>query len=130
MARMEVHVDVASEARYIKGDSAAFQQVLHNLLRNAIQARKTDSGTVSISVKLGRRPQTIHLSFEDDGKGVPAHNLSMIFKPMFTTKPDGTGLGLATVERLMWRMGGTISVTSEEDRFTQFLLTLPLGASS
>jgi len=106
-------------------DPDQIRQVLWNLLVNACQA----SPTAAVTVRCGPVPGGgAFLEVEDDGPGIAADDLSQIFTPFFTTKPSGTGLGLATVQRLVDAHGGSVSVRSEPGRGACFTVRLPAGA--
>jgi len=103
-------------------DPDQIRQVLWNLLVNACQA----SPTATVTVRCGSAPDGgALLEVEDDGPGIAADDLTQIFTPFFTTKPAGTGLGLATVQRLVDAHGGTVSVRSEPGRGACFTVRLP-----
>jgi signal transduction histidine kinase len=125
--QMDLEVDVSDSARYVRADSQAIIQLLHNLLRNALQAKKQAAGRVVIRSRADGYQGMVRIEIEDDGRGIPAADLPLVFKPMFTTKPEGSGLGLAFVERIMDRMQGTVSVASEVGHYARFSLTLPKG---
>jgi signal transduction histidine kinase len=129
-AHFELAYNVDDDCRFVRADSTALTQIFHNLLRNSMQAKRQEHGSLHIRVNSGHQNGTIRVEFEDDGKGIPRGELAMVFKPMFTTKSEGTGLGLAVVERLVWQMGGSIAVASEEGRYTRFELTLLAGAGA
>lgn len=99
-------------------------QVLLNLLTNAAQAMEKP-GTVL--VKSWADAQGVHLSVEDNGKGMTPEVRARIFDPFFTTKPvgEGTGLGLSICYRIVRDHAGTIRVASRPGRGTRFLITLP-----
>ncbi len=90
----------------IKADASRCGQVVHNLLRNALQA--TESGG---QVTLEESPQGFAVT--DNGSGMTAHQLERLFSPFFTTKADGTGLGLNMVQRIVEAHGWSIAVESE-----------------
>jgi signal transduction histidine kinase len=123
--RLTVAVDEA--ARFVVAHVDSLDQVLHNLLRNASEARRGEVCRIRISTRPGVTPGTVTLEIEDDGVGIPADLLPVIFQPMYTTKERGTGFGLAVVDELVGRMGGTISVRSEVGQGTTFGLHLPAG---
>ncbi|MBS1151600.1 MAG: domain S-box-containing protein [Myxococcaceae bacterium] len=103
-------------------DANQFFQVLQNLVLNA-----ADAGAREILIRCGRADgNTVALSVSDDGNGIPPEALPHIFEPFFTTKPigRGTGLGLATVQRIVEAHGGTLTVRSEA-RGTHFTLVFP-----
>lgn len=67
------------------------------------------------------------ITLRDEGTGIPAEHLAKVFKPMFTTKPEGkgTGLGLAIVREIVRSHGGEVRIESEEGKGTTVILTLP-----
>jgi len=105
-------------------DEAQIRQVLWNLLLNAAQA-STEGGTITLRCGPGRVDHTVFLSVEDRGSGIDPETLSRIFDPFFTTKAQGTGLGLATVHRIVDAHGGQIEVESRPGAGTRFTLILP-----
>ncbi|MEH6651195.1 MAG: ATP-binding protein [Motiliproteus sp.] len=103
-------------------DKIRVQQIILNLLKNAIQA-VTDDGTVSFTTYQDGDYVTLIIS--DDGEGISADYRKQIFDPFFTTKINGTGLGLWIVYRLVECMHGIIEVDSELAKGTRFVVTLP-----
>lgn len=97
-------------------------QVVHNLLKNAIQAIHL-KGTISFLCF--QDGDCVLIEISDDGRGIPPEIKSQMFDPFFTTKTNGTGLGLWIVYRLVESMGGVIEVESEVGVGTQFQVTLP-----
>ena len=120
--------DLDEDIPYIKSDPSQLQQVFLNLITNAIDAlnRKAD-GLITITTRAEPREMGLWLIIADTGSGIAPENLSKIFDPFFTTKPvgKGTGLGLSICYSIIKRLGGTISVTSEVDRGTKFIIFLP-----
>lgn len=109
----------------IQADPDRLNQVLLNLYLNAIQAIGRE-GIITVAVAEcgdGR----IKLSVADSGKGMTAEQLQAIFTPYFTTKADGTGLGLAVVQNIVEQHGGTIHVESSPGRGAVFTLYLPVN---
>lgn len=108
----------------IKTDPMYLKRVMTNLVLNAIQAMP-DGGklTVSAIVEAGR----VLISVSDTGVGIPEAIKPNLFKPMFTTKSKGQGLGLAVVKRLVEALGGFISVESQVGRGSKFTVSLPLA---
>ncbi len=107
----------------VEHDTGQIHQVLLNLLLNAIQAIK---GPGRITAKLAARNEYAMIRIEDTGNGIPAENLNSIFRPFFTTKGNGTGLGLSLAKRMIEEHGGRIEVSSEVGRGTVFRVLLPL----
>ncbi|MGC2421146.1 MAG: ATP-binding protein [Candidatus Acidiferrales bacterium] len=114
----------------LPGDEALIRQALLNLVRNAMDAARASkrSPCVTISGTLeelaGRKWQRI--SVADSGLGIPEHDLSKIFLPFYTTKAEGTGLGLAVVQKIALQHGGSIEARNRADGGAELLLWLPL----
>jgi nitrogen-specific signal transduction histidine kinase len=123
--------DVECEGSFVElpGDEALLRQALVNLTRNAAEAaRSAGSPRVKISGTMedlgGRRWQRICVS--DNGPGIPERDLPKIFLPFYTTKSDGTGLGLAVVQKVALQHGGSIEARNRADAGADFILWLPL----
>jgi signal transduction histidine kinase len=111
---------------HVFADVDLLKQAILNLLTNAVQALP-EGGTVTVrSWSTGDR---VRISVADDGTGIPADVLPRIFDPYFTTREQGTGLGLPTVRRILLEHGGDVSVESRAGRGTTFTLTLPVPPS-
>ena len=108
-------------------DSDRMLQILLNLFLNAIQAMPT-GGTLTVSAQ--RVKDRLELSVADTGLGIAPQDLDRIFDPYFTTKNQGTGLGLATVRTMVEAHGGQVRVSSEPGRGTQVILDLPYKGES
>jgi hypothetical protein len=105
-------------------DPNQINQVLLNLLLNAIQAMDKP-GTIHVSLR--RDHDSALITVADQGKGIPPENLDNIFRPFFTTKGHGTGLGLSLARRIVEAHGGIILVRSEVGKGTQFEVRLPIA---
>jgi len=123
--RIEIEFKNSSKNQSIFGDRDHFQQVLVNLLVNAIQAIK---GTGKITVSLSREGNNAQIVVEDTGCGIPPDQLGQLFNPFFTTKRDwkGTGLGLAVSYRIVQLFRGTIKVQTAVGKGTSFTISIPL----
>lgn len=104
-------------------DAAQMQQVLVNLIKNAMQAM-TRGGTLTLQTGAGA--DGVWVSVGDTGGGIPQEQLSRLFEPFYTTKKKGTGLGLMIVQRIVRAHGGRIEVESHLGRGTTFRIWLPL----
>jgi len=120
---IEIRFAPADNLPPVEHDAAQIQQVLLNLLLNALQAIP---GAGSIRVTLERREGHAVISVADSGRGIAPENLANIFRPFFTTKGQGTGLGLSLARRIVEDHGGWIAVESQPGVGTKFTLRLPL----
>ena len=111
-------------------DQDQIRQVLWNLATNAFDAMPT-GGQLTISTGSrhvdvgGRQSDVAEIAFQDTGEGIPKENLDKIFLPFFTTKRQGSGLGLAAVHRIVDLHGGWIKVESHVQHGTRFVVCLP-----
>jgi len=109
-------------------DRDQIQQVFWNLFVNSSDAMQGEGAVtvdVSIDHEWGEGKEMVRILFADTGPGMPPQDIQRVFEPFFTTKQGGTGLGLATVFRIIDAHGGHISVESELDRGTTFKISLP-----
>jgi two-component system, NtrC family, sensor histidine kinase HydH len=107
-------------------DADLFKQALLNLLLNAQQAMP-DGG--EITLQAGRDGDGVVLDVIDAGKGMRPEVAAKAFRPFFSTRPGGTGLGLATTRKIIEAHGGTIAVQSEVGRGTKFTIRLPAATA-
>jgi two-component system, NtrC family, sensor kinase len=119
---IKVELQQSPDLPEVEHDSDQIHQVLLNLLLNAVQAMEA-SGTVH--VEIGARDGYASVVVNDTGKGIPAQNLSNIFRPFFTTKGNGTGLGLSLARRIVEEHHGHIEVTSVVGKGSKFTVLLP-----
>lgn len=109
----------------VEHDPALVQQVILNLILNGIQAI---SGTGEVRVALMRDHDFVMVDVADNGRGISAEALPKIFKPFFTTRKEGTGLGLSLANSIVQSHGGRIEVTSTIGKGSHFTVCLPLHA--
>jgi PAS domain S-box-containing protein len=114
-------LDLPTTDIVLESDKDRLEQVLLNLLQNAIEALGTTGGTVVLRAR--RQPRHVWLEVEDDGPGLPGN--APVFDAFFSTKPNGTGLGLAIAHRVVTDHGGVIDVESRPGQ-TRFRVLLPL----
>ncbi len=108
----------------LKTDPTILKRVLLNLATNAVQAMP-NGGKLSIHASQDKTSNNITITVKDTGVGIPKELQEKIFKPLFTTKAKGQGLGLAVVKRLIEALNGTITFESQEGIGTQFTIMLP-----
>jgi signal transduction histidine kinase len=119
---IDINWFATSELPLVRLDADLFEQALLNLMLNAEQAMP-DGGVLTL---IGRSdPKWVYLDVIDTGVGIPPDQLPKLFRPFYTTKADGSGLGLATVRKIVLAHGGTIEVQSEPGRGTKFTIALP-----
>ena len=99
------------------------RQALQNIIQNGVEAM-TNGGRLRIGV---RSIDGIELIISDTGVGIPRDKLDKIFLPFYTTKPRGTGMGLALVHKIILSHGGNIEVDSTTGKGTTFRIYLPYG---
>lgn len=111
----------------IYGDETKIKQVLLNLLKNALEAMSA-GGIITIGLDVAEDNQ-IKLTITDTGKGMTLTQLNRIFIPYFTTRSEGTGLGLPFVIKTIENHGGTVSVSSKVGGGSSFMLSFPPAIS-
>jgi two-component system sensor histidine kinase PilS (NtrC family) len=133
--RTNIRIEAKSSPDALVGqvDQDQLKQVFWNLATNAFDAMPNggqltiSTGCRSIDVG-GRKGDVIEISFQDTGEGISKKNLDNIFLPFFTTKKQGSGLGLAAVHRIVDLHGGWIKVESREREGSRFVVCLPRSA--
>jgi two-component system sensor histidine kinase AtoS len=114
----------------VEGDEGLLRQALLNLVRNAAEACALagDHGNVVVRGETIRGEDTgfQRIVIRDDGPGIPTAALPKLFRPFFTTKVNGTGLGLAVVQKIVVQHGGQVEATNRRDGGAEFIVTLPL----
>ena len=108
----------------IRGDEAALEQLFLNILLNAAHAiAPGGEGTVELQVAT----TLVQVTIRDNGAGIPAERLESVFDPFYTTKIDGTGLGLSVARQIVAAHGGSISIDSSVGRGTSVVIGLPVA---
>ena len=126
---MEINLDLAQEPLPIQSDKGRLRKLLHNLVKNAIEAIRDGHGsTLWIGARRAHAAgaDCAELSVRDDGPGFPDHILANAFEPYVTTKPKGTGLGLAIVKKIVEEHGGWIQLESPPEGGARIVIRLPL----
>ena len=110
----------------IMGDPVSIRQVLHNLIKNALEAIETQ-GLIEIKLQRVQKNNNafIEIALFDDGPGIKEEQLETIFEPYVTTKAKGTGLGLAIVKKIIEEHGGAIWVDTNRKKGAGFIIQLP-----
>ena len=123
--KIDLVKDLDSSLLHIEGDEVKIRQVLTNVIKNAIDAMN-EGGT--IKVKLERCGERVDISVSDTGAGMNESELLNIFTPFFTTKKNGTGLGMSIVKHFVELHDGAVSVESKTGEGTTIKISLPYGS--
>jgi PAS domain S-box-containing protein len=121
--------EIDAETPNILADRVQLQQVFMNLMLNAIEAMKDAGGQMTIKSGLNQDNQLL-ISISDTGVGLPLENAERIFDAFHTTKPQGTGMGLAITRSIMESHGGRIWATANHGAGATFHFTLPVEAEA
>jgi len=123
-----VHQDVPSDLPYVLGNFQQIEQVLVNLIQNAIDSLVHQEGRRLLRIAISIKGDSLLLSITDNGIGIPSEILPEIFEPFFTTKKEGegTGLGLAICKQIIDAHNGNMRVESTPFKETVFSIELPI----
>jgi hypothetical protein len=126
---IKIELEQAPELPEVEHDSDQIHQVVLNLLLNAVQAIE-GAGTVRVEIGSGSGSEDdcARVTVSDSGRGIPEQQLPNIFRPFYTTKGNGTGLGLSLVRRIVEEHHGRINVTSAVGEGSKFEVLLPFSA--
>jgi signal transduction histidine kinase len=119
-----ISVDVEPNAEYVIVDRRALQQVSMNLLANAMDAM-IDNDEAKLLIAAKNKGLNTLLEIQDNGCGIPAETLYDVFKPFYTTKEKGTGLGLALSKKMLAQMKCAIDIESTLGKSTTVTITIP-----
>jgi len=118
-----MRTELAIELPEIMTDRVQLQQVFMNLMLNAIEAMEDSGGELTVTSQL--QDGQLLFSVSDTGTGLPTENVERIFSAFFTTKPQGSGMGLAISRSIVESHGGRLWVTANGGRGATFRFTLP-----
>ena len=119
---IKIELQKAPDLAEVEHDSDQIHQVLLNLLLNGVQALE---GEGTVQVEIGSQDKCATVVVSDTGRGIPPQNLTNIFRPFYTTKGNGTGLGLSLARRIVEEHHGRIEVTSVVGKGSKFTVLLP-----
>ena len=127
LRRLEVVTEVGPEPLIVTVNRTRIEQILVNLVVNAVDAIGEHSGTITVDVHPSTDGKRVVCEVRDDGCGISPDNLARIFQPFFTTKSEdrGTGLGLPVARGIVESYGGTLSASSQLGVGTTFTFDLP-----
>jgi two-component system, sporulation sensor kinase E len=121
--RVGIVEEYGDEVPEVMADPEQLKQVFVNLISNAVQSMSEDGGTLTVTV--GYEDDFVFTRFADTGPGIAPESIGKVFDPFFSTRDDGTGLGLTIVHRIVDEHGGHIEVTSDPGTGTAFTVHLP-----
>jgi two-component system, NtrC family, sensor histidine kinase HydH len=121
---IRLHFDYEGKLDDLVLDRTLIRQALMNLLRNAFDAIDDKGGEVI--VRAGVKGDLLGIQVIDTGSGIAESNMDRMFRPYFTTKKGGTGMGLPMVRRIVEEHGGQITFESEQGKGTRFVILLPV----
>jgi len=129
---LRITKQLAENLPFIQVDKDQIKQVFLNILLNAVQATPENGEITVVSRSFTKNPEETFLQIEirDTGSGIPAQELEHIFTPFYTTKIQGSGLGLSISHQIVEEHHGYIEVESQVSRGTAFNVNLPLNANS
>jgi PAS domain S-box-containing protein len=119
-----MRTDLSAELPKIMADRVQLQQVFMNLMLNAIEAMNASGG--ELTVKSQRQDGQLQFSISDTGAGLPAEKMDQIFSAFFTTKPQGSGMGLAISRSIVESHGGQLWASADSGEGATFHFTLPI----
>jgi two-component system sensor histidine kinase HydH len=124
---LTLHRSFQAAPDLVEGNEFELQQALVNLLLNAVEATPP-GGSITVGTERvlnDSAPARLRVVIRDTGTGIAPENLGRLFQTFFTTKPNGTGLGLAVTQRIIRGHRGSISAESEPGKGTSFSILLP-----
>lgn len=126
VTRIQVTKDYATQIAPVRGDESKLQQVFLSIFKNAVEAM-SPGGHLHIQVTQHRAGRGLEdqILIKNDGAPIPAEIVDKVFEPFFTTKRAGTGLGLATVKKIIEEHGGSIAIGSAPGEGTTVTIRLP-----
>jgi signal transduction histidine kinase len=119
-------IHLGPENLVIMADDAQLRQVLINLIKNAIEAMDNEKQP-AIRIYVKRILHQVSIEVNNSGPAIPPDILEKIFVPFYSTKPEGSGIGLSLSRQIISNHGGQIAVESEEGKGTTFRIVLPVG---
>jgi signal transduction histidine kinase len=124
MNRITVAKEYEGHPVPVRCDDAKMQQVFLSIIKNALEAM-TPGGRLDIAVSSQKGGRMVQIVISNDGAPIPAEHVSQLFQPYFTTKRSGTGLGLATVKKIVDEHQGEIAIASGQEKGTSVTIQLP-----
>lgn len=123
---IKLRLDLAEDLPQVWGDSALLVQVGNSLVSNALEAMQAE-GRLSVSAHRSADGEYVEIGVADTGQGIASHQLGEVFKPFFTTKTRGLGVGLTLSRKIVERFGGGITLASEPGKGTMATVRLKVA---
>jgi PAS domain S-box-containing protein len=124
---ISIRTELAPELPNVRADVVQLQQVFMNLILNAIEAISEENAEGDLIIKSERNLEDqVLISVSDTGRGLPPERAEKVFQAFFTTKPQGTGMGLSISRSIIESHGGRLWATQNPDRGATFQFTLPV----
>lgn len=119
----KISIHIKQKNLQILGNKIALEGAIQNLINNALQVHET---TVNVDIKVYSALDSLFIHVKDDGSGVESKNMNKIFEPFYTSKVEGTGLGLAVVKSVAKSHHGDVTLVSKAGESADFCIKLPL----
>jgi signal transduction histidine kinase len=126
---VSICTDLEGDHPMVLADRVQLYQVLMNLMLNGIEAMKEMGGVLTVKSQIGEDGQ-IEVSIQDTGPGLPTGKGDQIFDAFFTTKPQGSGMGLAISKSIIESQGGRVWADGEGEHGATFHFTLPVASAA
>jgi len=124
-----VHLDLAPELSPVRGDRAQLQQVVLNLVLNGLEATSTSHGLARrLVIRTSAEKKHVVIAVEDSGTGIDVDDLDRLFHPLYTTKAEGLGMGLAIARTIVGAHGGDLRAFNNPGGGATFEFTVPVDA--
>ena len=123
-------VDLASGLPVVRGDRVQLQQVILNMVLNGLEAMVEPNGRAhALVIRTSRAGDAaVRVAVEDSGAGIDMENVERLFQPLYTTKPEGLGMGLAIARTIVDAHGGRLRASNNAAGGATFQFTLPVAA--
>ena len=123
-----IKFELASDLPLVQGDRIQLQQVLLNLISNSLEAMEASKDSLELLIRtLRKNPDLIMVEVKDSGCGIPEENMKKLFAHLFTSKPDGLGMGLSISRSIVEAHGGLREAENNPDRGATFYFTIPVN---
>jgi signal transduction histidine kinase len=123
-----VHLDLAAGLPAVRGDRAQLQQVVLNIVLNGLEAASGSSRRArGLIIRTSKEASVVVVAVEDSGTGIDTADVDRLFEPLYTTKPEGLGMGLSIARTIVGAHGGELRASNNAGGGATFAFTLPVG---